>query len=210
LAGFGFMVAVPIRIGYGVTSGEDVEDSGACDRKDYPPVFQAAALQTLAVVNELRKRRDIAKDRGVVLGQSFGGTTAIAVAAIDPPGIQGAINFAGGGGGGPKSHPQRPCGEPKLHRLFAGYGETSRMPTLWLYSENDQYFGPKFPPEWFQGFKASGGHGEFIMFPAVGANGHLLFSRGTDMWQPRVQEFLRSLGFSPLARAGRRVQQADR
>ena len=28
LAGFGFIVAVPIRIGYGITAGEDVEDSG--------------------------------------------------------------------------------------------------------------------------------------------------------------------------------------
>jgi len=201
LAGFGFIVAVPIRIGYGITAGEDVEDSGGCDRKNYPPGFEAAAVETLALVNELRKRPDVAQDRGVIVGQSFGGTTAIAVAAMRPRGIQGTINFAGGGGGGPKSHPQKPCSEPMLQRLFSDYGKSARMPTLWLYSENDQYFGPTFPRAWFEGFRASGGRGEFVMFPPVGDNGHLLFSRRPDLWQPKVLEFLASLGFLPLDHA---------
>jgi len=109
LAGFGFMVAVPVRVGYGETGGEDVEDSGPCNRKHYRPGFEAAAAQTLAVLEELRRRDDIAKDRAIVVGQSYGGTTAITVAAHPPSGLQGAINFAGGGGGGPKSHPQHPC-----------------------------------------------------------------------------------------------------
>jgi dienelactone hydrolase len=200
LAGFGFMVAVPVRVGYGETGGEDVEDSGPCNHKNYRPGFEAAAAQTLAVLEELRKRGDIAKDRAIVVGQSYGGTTAITIAARSPPGLQGAINFAGGGGGGPKSHPQRPCAEPLIKRLFASYGKTARIPTLWIYSENDMYFGPKFPPEWFNAFKASGGNGEFVMFPPVSDNGHLTFSRGTRLWEPRVQKFLASLGYTPLSR----------
>ncbi|MFN8898248.1 MAG: hypothetical protein ACK5YM_09230 [Pseudomonadota bacterium] len=31
LAGMGFLVVVPTRLGYGVTGGEDVEDSGPCE-----------------------------------------------------------------------------------------------------------------------------------------------------------------------------------
>ena len=50
LTGFGFIVAVPIRVGYGLTGGEDVEYSGGCNRKNYPPVYKAAAVQTLAVL----------------------------------------------------------------------------------------------------------------------------------------------------------------
>jgi len=80
-------------------------------------------------------------------------------AAHSRSGLQGAINFAGGGGG-----------------------------------------GPKFPPEWFKAFKASGGNGEFVMFPPVSDNGHLTFSRGTRLWEPRVAEFLASLGYAPLTR----------
>jgi dienelactone hydrolase len=206
LTGFGFIVAVPVRVGYGATGGEDVEDSGPCEHKIYPPTFHAAAVQTIAVLNALRKRPDAAKDRAVVMGQSFGGTTAIAVAALGPPGVQGAINFAGGGGGGPISHPQHPCSEPALHSLFAGYGTSARMPTLWLYSENDMYFGPTFPSEWFEAFKAAGGAGEYVRFPPVSDNGHRLFSRGAELWRPRVQQFLGSLGYRRLTEPARRWQ----
>ena len=204
LTRFGFIVAVPVRVGYGESGGEDVEDSGSCAQKVYPPTFHASAVETLAVLKVLRERPDAARDRAVVMGQSFGGTTAIAVAALNPPGVQGAINFAGGGGGGPVSHPRHPCSEPALHALFAGYGKSARMPTLWLYSENDTYFGPTFPAEWFEAFKAAGGAGEFVRFPPVSDNGHLLFSRGTELWHPRVQAFLASLGYLAPAEPPRR------
>ena len=44
----GFVVFLPIRIGYGVTGGPDVEDSGSCNGKVYPPVYEAAAQQKAA------------------------------------------------------------------------------------------------------------------------------------------------------------------
>ncbi len=196
LTEFGFLVAVPTRLGYGVTGGDDVEDSGACDRKNYPPAFQAAAAQTLEVLKVLRERRDVAQDRAVVMGQSFGGTTAITLASLQPAAVQAAINFAGGGGGNPQTHAQDPCSQLALERLFRDYGKTSRMPTLWIYSENDMYFGPTLPKTWFAAFQASGGVGEYVLFPPLGDNGHLLFSRAPEQWQPRVQQFLQSLGYS--------------
>ena len=42
-ASMGFLVVVPTRLGYGVTGGEDVEDSSECKSKIYPPTFEAAA-----------------------------------------------------------------------------------------------------------------------------------------------------------------------
>src|SRR6185369_15364864 len=97
-AGFGFLVAVPIRIGYGASGGPDVEYSGDCRARRFAPVYHAAAVQTLAVLAHLRQRPDAAKDRAVVAGQSFGGATAITVASLNPEGVQATINFAGGGG----------------------------------------------------------------------------------------------------------------
>ncbi len=202
LTELGFMVAVPTRIGYGVTGGEDVEDSGPCARKDYPRAYAAAAAQTMRVLEFLREREDVAKDRAVVMGQSFGGATAITVASVEPAGVRAAINFAGGGGGNPDTRPQDPCGQDALLRLFSGYGKTARMPTLWIYSENDGYFGPKLPRAWFDGFRASGGIGEFVLFPAHGENGHALFTRAPEVWQPRVLDFLRSLGFAMSGKSG--------
>jgi dienelactone hydrolase len=197
-AGLGFLVAVPTRIGYGVTGGEDVEDSGACDRKTYEPVYAAAAEQTLAVIRALRARADVAKDRTVIVGQSFGGATAIALAARNPAGVQAAVNFAGGGGGNPRTRPQRPCGPHLLERMFASYGASARVPTLWVYTENDMYFGPQHPRQWFSAYRAAGGPGEFHLFPPNGEDGHALFTRAPEVWQPTVLAFLRAHGYPDL------------
>lgn len=198
LTKFGFIVAVPIRVGYGRSGGDDIEYSGRCNARTYPPIYQAAADQTLAVLAALRKRPDAAQDRAVVMGQSFGGTTAVTIASMNPPGIQGAINFAGGGGGRPDTHPENPCSPGALVKMFEDYGKTARIPTLWLYSENDKYWGPKLPRTWFEAFRAAGGTGEFTGFPPVSDDGHRMFSRGPQLWRPRVQEFLQTLGYKSL------------
>ena len=194
----GFMVAVPTRIGYGVTAGEDVENSGPCGRKHYEPAYAAGAEQTVRVVSALRARADVARDRTVVVGQSFGGATAITVAAQNPAGVQAAINFAGGGGGNPKTQPQNPCAPHLLERMFGNYGKTARIPTLWVYAENDMYFGPTLPRQWFDAYKSAGGTGEFQLLPATGEDGHSVFTRAPHLWQPRVLEFLRANGYPDL------------
>jgi dienelactone hydrolase len=195
LTRLGFMVAVPTRVGYGVTGGDDVENTGPCSRKNYPPGYTAAAAETLTVLDALRQRADVARDRTVVMGQSFGGMTAIAVAAMNPPGVQLAINFAGGGGGNPKERPQDPCAPSLLKELFVDYGKTARMPTLWIYTENDMYFGPRLPQEWFEAFKAAGGKGEYVRFAAHGENGHGLFTAAPPVWEPTVLAFLHANGY---------------
>ena len=202
-AQLGFMVAVPTRVGYGESSGEDVEDTGGCNRKVYPPSYDAAAVQSMAVIDALRQRNDVAKDRSIVLGQSFGGATAITLAAKQIPGVVAAINFAGGGGGNPETQPQQPCGTTQLRNMFASYGKTARIPTLWVYTENDQWMGAKFPREWFDAFKEAGGAGEFALYPPLGKDGHGLFTLSPETWQPKVLEFLKSNGLeltTPVAK----------
>lgn len=198
LARLGFLVASPVRVGYGETGGPDLEFSGSsCERKSYPPGYAAAADQVLQVLAALRERSDAAKDKAVVIGQSYGGATAIAVAARNPPGVQAVVNFAGGGGGNPQASPQQPCSPHELTALFRGYGRTARLPTLWIYTENDQYFGHQYPRQWFEAFQAAGGVGIFAAQPAFGADGHSLFARGLSLWAPQVEAFLRSSGALP-------------
>jgi dienelactone hydrolase len=191
----GFAVAVPTRIGYGVSGGADVEDTGACERKNYPPGYVAAAMQTLAVLDAMRALPDTVKDRSVVLGQSFGGATAVAVAALNPAGVVASINFAGGGGGNPKTRPRDPCAPRSLARMFGDFGKSARVPMLWVYTENDMYFGADYPREWFKAFQEAGGVGEFVQFGPHGEDGHSLFTRFPAVWQPVVAEFLRKHGF---------------
>ena len=195
-AKFGYIVAVPTRIGYGVTGGEDVEHSGPCSSTNYGPGFTAAAVQVLAVLDHLRGQPDVAPDRSVVVGQSYGGASTIALAAMMPSGVQAAINFAGGSGGNPQGSPRRPCQPNRLERTFGGYGRTARMPTLWLYTENDQYFGATYPRQWFEAFREAGGEGEFHQFPPHGTDGHTLFTSHPAAWQPVVLDFLRRHGLA--------------
>jgi dienelactone hydrolase len=198
LAQAGFFVVMPTRIGYGQTGGEDVEDSGDCSRKNYPPGYEAAAEQTMQVLAHVRNRSDVHRERGVVWGQSYGGTTAMAVAAKNPVGVQAFINFAGGGGGNPETQPMRPCGTTRLELMFAGYGKTARGPTLWVYTENDQYMGPKFPKEWFDAFIVNGGKGEHVLYPPHGADGHGIFTSSPPTWKPKVTQFLQANGFADM------------
>jgi dienelactone hydrolase len=132
------------------------------------------------------------------MGQSFGGATAITVAAMNPPGVQATINFAGGGGGNPATMPQNPCATPLLERMFSTYGKTARIPTLWVYTENDMFFGPKFPKQWFDAFKAAGGVGEYVLFPPNGESGHGLFTQAPEVWRTRIIEFLRANGYPDI------------
>lgn len=195
----GFAVLVPTRIGYGVSGGEDVEYSGTCAARNYPAVYEAAARQVLATVDLARSLPYVVADRGIVVGQSFGGTTSISIASKNPYGIIAAINFAGGGGGDPIGRPGNPCRADLLEDLFAGYGKTARIPTLWLYSQNDRYFGEKYPLEWFAGFIKQGGTGEFVALPALtpplGEDGHSTFTRNPAAWKSRVEQFLKANGF---------------
>jgi dienelactone hydrolase len=192
----GFAVFVPTRVGYGVTGGPDVEDSGDCKKRDYPPGYEAAAAQSVAVIHYAKSRDYVDAARGIVVGQSYGGMTAVALAAKNIDGVLGAINFAGGGGGNPDTHPWEPCDEGKIRDLFAAYGKTARGPTLWLYSHNDRFMGNVYPAQWVDIYKKQGGNAQFVPLPAHGKDGHGSFTSNSSAWMPAVEKFLKSLGFS--------------
>jgi dienelactone hydrolase len=193
----GFVVLVPTRVGYGESGGPDVEYSGVCREKNYAPVYQAAADQTLATLEFASTLPYVDAARGIVVGQSFGGTTAIAVAALGAKGLLGAVNFAGGGGGDPVARPRDPCGAALLTDLFAAYGARSRVPTLWLYSENDRYFGIEHPRRWFDAFANAGGTGTLVVLPPFKDDGHGSFSGNPPAWQPAFEAFIAKLPLSP-------------
>jgi dienelactone hydrolase len=190
----GFAVFVPTRIGYGVTGGPDLEDTGPCSVKNYPPGYDAAAQLTTQVIAHARRLPYVDQGRGLVVGQSFGGATAITMAARPVEGLMATVNFAGGGGGNP-ARPAQPCRPDMLRAMFADYGRSARIPTLWLYSENDRYFGVSQPRAWFDAFVAAGGRGSFIQLPANGDDGHSSFTRNPTAWRPHFEAFLQEVGF---------------
>lgn len=192
----GFVVLVPTRVGYGESGGPDVEYSGRCDNRNYSPVYAASADQTAAVLGAAANLPYVDLSRGIVVGQSFGGMTSIALSTRALPGMVAAVNFSGGGGGSPNEHPENPCSAYRLTALYKEYGAASKVPTLWLYSENDRYWGPQLPKEWFNAFVSAGGKAQFVQLPPYKENGHSIFTGNPAAWRPTFESFLRQLGFN--------------
>lgn len=191
----GFVVFVPTRVGYGDSGGPDVEYSGRCEDRNFAPAYSAAADQTVAVVRMAKDLPYVDVSRGIVVGQSFGGMTSIAISARGMPGLVGAVNFAGGGGGSPTDRPEKPCSANRLATLYKNYGTTSKVPTLWLYSENDRYWGPDLPKKWFSDFVDAGGKARFVQLPPYRDNGHGIFSGNPSSWKPAFEAFVHDVGF---------------
>ena len=193
----GFAVFVPTRIGYGEMGiSPDPEESGDCKQKNYAPMAQAASSQIAAVLAFAKLQSHVDAKRAVIVGQSVGGYSTIATAAQNPDGLVAAINFAGGSGGNPQTRPGEPCEGYKLEKMYADFGATSKVPTLWIYTENDQYFGPKYSQAWHHAFVKSGGRAEFNLLSAFAKDGHTLFTAGAQLWEPIVARFFEANGFA--------------
>jgi len=128
----------------------------------------------------------------VVVGQSGGGWGAIALSSLNPRSVRAIITFAAGRGGRVDGKPNNNCAPDKLVEQTAEFGRTSRIPMLWLYIENDTYFGPEISKRMHQAFAAAGGQAEYHLFPPFGGEGHIFIDSpdSLPMWTPLVSEFL--------------------
>ena len=192
--GLGFVVLVPTRVGYGETGGPDLEDAGPCQNRRYGSVFETGVDQTASLLFAAQRLSYVDLSRGIIVGQSVGGMVAIAAASRPLTGLLATVNFAGGHGGNPRTRPGDPCAEPQLRETFRAYGASSRVPTLWLYSENDRFWGPKLPRLWFEAYVDAGGRAEFVSLPAIGEDGHASFMMNRPAWREVFESFLLRAG----------------
>ncbi|MFZ6760111.1 alpha/beta hydrolase family protein [Undibacterium sp. Ji50W] len=192
----GFAVFEPTRIGYGEKgTTPDPEESGSCNNKSYGPAAEAASTEILAVLAYAKKQSHVDASRVLIVGQSVGGYSTVATAAKNPAGLLAAINFAGGAGGIPAERPGEPCQPGKLEKMYGSFGAGARAPMLWIYTENDQYFGPRYSQAWHAAFVSAGGKAEYVLLPAFAKDGHTLFASGMKIWEPVVSRFLDENGF---------------
>jgi dienelactone hydrolase len=187
----GFAVLVPTRRGYGESGGRWAEGYGSC----FDPDYYAAGLETArdlrAAVDAVRAEPWADTSRIVLAGQSAGGFGSVAAASGEFKGVRAVINFAGGRG---SQGPDNVCHDARLVDAMERYGKSVRVPTLWLYSENDRFFGPRLAQRMHAAFVKSGGKAEFVQVPPTGLDGHGYFMRAIQDWSPRVAAFLRREG----------------
>jgi dienelactone hydrolase len=196
LVGKGFVVLVPTRVGYGETYGDfDPESAGSCNALRLEPMTLAASDQVLATLAWARTLPYVDARRWLVMGQSVGGLTTVATVTRNPPGLVGAINFAGGTGGDPDKRTGEPCAPQATERLWQDKASGAKVPMLWLYWANDKYWGDAIPKRWYSAWVSGGGVAEFHTLPAVGVDGHNGLNIDMDTWVPLVEKYLAQRGF---------------
>ena len=192
----GFAVILPSRVGYGPQADDfDPEFTGSCDKPQHAVVAKAASDQVLAAMAFAGTQADLDVTHWLVAGQSVGGLTAIATVARQPEGLLGGINFSGGTGGNPELRPGQPCAVQALADLWRQQAAQSRVPMLWLYWENDRFWGDKIPRVWHQAWLDGGGRAEFHQLPPVGSDGHNGMNQDMVAWTPLAHRFIQTLGF---------------
>lgn len=196
----GFVVLVPTRVGYWETYADfDPEESGPCNAKRFAPMSDAVADQVLAAVQYAATLPYVDASRWLVAGQSAGGAASIATVARQPHGLLGGINFAGGGAGNPDTRPGDPCSPQALGQYWGNLSKPTAPPMLWLYWQNDLYWGETLPRQWHQAWVAGGAPAEFHSLPPISGDGHSGQDRDMDRWLPLVDAFLGRLGFTQPA-----------
>ncbi|TWB48292.1 alpha/beta hydrolase family protein [Bradyrhizobium sacchari] len=190
----GFAALILMRRGYGTSPGGRVDSVGGCANAAYLPAAAVAVADLRAAIEAMAKRIDVTTSGMIAAGHSAGGLATVALTAQAPPGLAAAISFAGGRG---SRDDDDVCNEDGLVQAFATFGKTSRVPMLWVYATNDNFFGPDLARRLYDGFRGSGGHATFIAAAPYGDDGHYLYSvAGRPQWTPYVDAFLRERGLN--------------
>ena len=185
----GWAAVVVMRRGYGDSGGDYAERVGSCNNPDYVGASAASVADLRAAIVHLSSRPDIDPARIVSAGQSAGGFATVALTANPPKGLVAGISFAGGRG---SRSDDEVCREERLVEAIRQFGQRSRLPMLWIYAENDRFFGPALARKMRDAFVGAGGQVQFVQAPAFGRDGHSLFASGIPEWTPAVDQFLKA------------------
>jgi dienelactone hydrolase len=183
----GYAVMVPMRQGFANSTGRyrdrgcDMTANGYIQAEDIRDALEFA-----------RGQKWIDADRIVVAGQSYGGLATMALGTRDLPGVRGLINFAGG-----LRDDSNGCGwRSSLVSAFAEYGAQNKIPSLWMYGQNDSLFGPELVGRMHDAFEQAGGKAQLVEYAAFKRDSHgMLASRdGEKVWLADTMRFLDRIG----------------
>jgi dienelactone hydrolase len=184
----GFVVAIPMRRGYGRSGGSknvstiNIAAFGLQDAQDIQ-----------ATIDSLSREPYVDGKRIVLVGQSGGGLASLAYGSLGNPAVKGVINFAGG---------LRRTGvalwELDMAQAFGMYAKTTKVPSLWFYAENDSYFSPTTARGAYEAYQQNGGQARLFALAPFKKDGHGLFAdfEGIAIWVGEVDKFLSLIGIA--------------
>jgi dienelactone hydrolase len=183
----GYAVMVPMRQGFANSTGR-YRDRG-CDMTANGYIQAEDIMDTLSYA---REQKWIDADRIVIAGQSYGGLATMALGTRELPGVRGLINFAGG-----LRDDSNNCGwRSSLVSAFAEYGSQNKVPSLWMYGQNDSLFGPELVARMHDAFEQAGGKAQLVEYAPFKRDSHgMLASRdGEKVWLGDTMRFLEQVG----------------
>jgi len=183
----GYAVMVPMRQGFANSTGR-YRDHGC----DMTANGYTQAEDIRATLEFARSQKWIDADRIVVAGQSYGGLATMALGTQELPGVRALINFAGG-----LRDDSEGCGwRSALVSAFAEYGAQNKIPSLWMYGQNDSLFGPELVARMHDAFEQAGGKAQLVEYAAFKRDAHgMLASRdGEKVWLADTMRFLDQVG----------------
>jgi dienelactone hydrolase len=186
----GYVVLVVVRKGYGRSGGKQDSRFGGCGGGSFSDAGEESAADLRDAVSYAAKLPEVDVSTIVSAGVSTGGFAQVALSAKPPSGLKAAISFAGGRGGDGKGDN---CNLEGVVSAFQGFGKKSKVPMLWIYSENDHWFPPAMAHSFDAAFKKGGGKNEFVMVPPFQEDGHNFYS-DVEGWSPIVEKFLEEQG----------------
>ncbi|QCP48012.1 hypothetical protein FAZ95_01725 [Trinickia violacea] len=182
----GYIVVAPNREGFADSGGTyqqagcDVERNGVAQADD-----------VAATIAFMSKQSYVDAQHIVVAGSSHGGLTTIAYGANAAPGVRGLVNFSGG-------LRQDACSgwQNNLTQAFETYGENTRVPSLWLYGDNDSVWTPALSAKMYAAYVAHGAKAQLVDFGDYKNDAHRLVvdHDGVGVWWPPVEAFLAHIG----------------
>lgn len=200
-AGRGYLVVAPVGTGYGASAidisehgihGPFFSKIGKCHNPNFRAAGLAVAQVDLWIIDYLMSEKRIMEKSTIVIGQSAGGWASIALSSLNPPDVKAIIAFAAGRGGRVDGKANNNCAPDRLVETTGEFGRTARIPMLWIYTENDTFFGPALSKRMHEAFTAAGGKAEYHLTPPFGDDGHFLIGSpdAIPIWSSLVTKFL--------------------
>ena len=183
----GWAAATVLRRGFGNSEGAVADAYGTCSDPHYRAAGLSTAEDIVKTVSYFQKQPYVDPTRVLLVGVSAGGFGSIAAASIAPPGVVAVVNFAGGRG---STSNDVVCKPDELIEAYGAFGKNVRVPSLWIYSKNDHFFGPDLARQMFAAFTGSGAPAELIIAPPYQRDGHNL-TFGQPLWRDAVYGFLK-------------------
>jgi dienelactone hydrolase len=197
----GYLVVAPTGSGYGAGALDAPElglfsvfysKIGRCENPNFGDAGMAVAAIDKWIIDYMTDQKYALPDSAIVIGQSAGGWAAIALSSQNLPSVKALIVFAGGRGGRVDGKPNNNCAPDKLVEATGAFGSVARTPMLWIYIENDTFFGPDLSKRMHAAYTGAGGSAEYHLMPPFGSDGHFFIDSpdAIPLWSPLVAQFL--------------------